>query len=170
MLNQLRAVDAGDQKLGAIFLRAIVVMQRTMKQLLLQDRTVDFAKLSFCLFVIDSDNDAVGMQKIEHRRPFAQKLRIRRNREAPLGIAAVNAQGPQQLLPGLRRYRALFDDQLRAAGLLRDQARGTVDCAQVGIAIFQRRRSHADENRVAETDRLSQVGSEAQPIGNNIAA
>src|SRR5260370_10184741 len=75
MLDELGAVDGGDQKCRFVLRWAIAFVNRTMK-FALEDRPVDFAQIGRGGFAFDTDHDAVGMKEIFNRCAFAQKFRI----------------------------------------------------------------------------------------------
>ena len=49
------------------------VVQRTV-ELLLDDRPIDFLQVGSGTFIVDSDYDAFGVEKIFNRRAFAEKF------------------------------------------------------------------------------------------------
>jgi len=56
-----------------------------------------------------------------------------------------------------------FDDQLRRARLVGNELSDTIDRAEIGVSIWQGRRSDTNENGVGRSDRLGRAFVKAQP-------
>jgi hypothetical protein len=110
--------------------------------------------------VIHAYNDSVGMQKILDGRTFAKEFRIRGHAKFHFAFAAVDRKGALQFLTRLRGNGALLNHQLWRTRFACDKPSDVVNCAQVGAAIWQRRGSHTDKNRIAGRYRIQRVGTE----------
>ena len=92
--------------------------------------------------------DAVGMQKVDHRRAFTQELGVRDHIEAALRHAIAMQHAPYPLV-GVHRHCALFHDDFVAvdgAGNLRDHGLYIGEISRAGITL---RRTHCNEHSLA---------------------
>src|ERR1019366_5066330 len=74
---------------------------------------IQLAELLLGLFILDADDNPVGMEEISNGRAFTEELGIGCHAEAGPGVAGIHVKGALQLLSGLRGDRALLDDELR---------------------------------------------------------
>src|SRR5713101_3094489 len=129
-------------------------------EFLFQKWTIYLPQLLTDRFVISSNDDPIGMEKIRDCRAFAQKLRIGRDPEIRTRFPAVHSEGTHQFLASLRGNRAFLDDELRTAAFGSDHARNTINRAQIGVAVFKRRSSHTNKDDFTGTDCLTGVRDE----------
>src|SRR5690349_5408118 len=112
----------------------------------LENRRIDFAQLTLGLFILDADDDAVGMEEIADGSSFTQEFGI--GSDAEFGSAAIDVEDAGQLLAGLRRNSTLLDDQLGSARSGGDLLGNVIDGGKVSVSRFQGRRSDADEDGI----------------------
>ncbi len=107
-------------------------------------------------------HDPVRMQKVDYRRPLAQKLRVRRHIEVILRHAIALHHAPNPLI-GVDRHRALFDDHLVGINRARNFARHRIHVRQIGAAAPALRRTHRNKNCLSLLRRGAQVGRKLEP-------
>ena len=125
----------------------------------IEDRAVNFAQVGGGRFVLDADDDAIGVEEVLDGGAFAEEFGIGGDAERDVGVSRVRGQGAAQFETGARGNGALFDDELGGLRFLGDLAGDVVDRGKVGFAIAFWRRAHADENGIAEANGFSGVGS-----------
>ncbi len=96
---------------------------------------------------VRADHDPVRVHEVEHRRAFAQELRVGRDVELDLGGEPL-ADDPLDEPGGADRNGALVDDDLVVADVLRDVDGRLLDVRQVRAPVFGRRGRHADEDEL----------------------
>jgi hypothetical protein len=118
-------------------------------EFLFEHGAVNFMKLLFGSFVVDANDDAIGVKKISDGRAFTQKFRIGSDAEMYAATAAVNPENALQLLASLRGDGALLDDELVGFRLGGNHLRDVIYRAEIRVASRKRRSSYANEDRVA---------------------
>jgi hypothetical protein len=111
---------------------------------------------------VAAHHDAVGVQRIGHRRPLAQKLGIAGHAESdglsPAGIA--NALAHQRLHQIARPHRngrfVHYDPESRRIHRVPNRFRRRLQVRQIGFARGQGRRAHRDKDNVARAHRVFQ--------------
>src|ERR1700674_2162235 len=86
MLDELRAVDGGDEEFRFVAWRTSSIVQRTVETLL-NNRPVDLTEFRRGGWILDADDDPVRMEEISHGSTFAQKFRIGRNSKFQIAVA-----------------------------------------------------------------------------------
>ncbi len=149
MLDQLRAVDIGDQN-------------RRHERLVNLFHQVDRA------LALRADHDPIGLHQIGHRAAFAQEFRIAHDVElGPVFVVALDRV--RDLLAGLHRHGALVDDDAIVRQHAGDLARDFLDETQIDAAIGVLRRGHGDENDLPVSDAFLDAVGEAEPLGGDVA-
>ncbi len=129
---------------------------------LFQHRAINFLQLALGCLVLHSDYNAIRVKKIFDGRAFTQEFGVRSHTKSHAAFAAINGKGALQLLARLRGDRAFLDYQLWAARHRRHQSRDIVDRTEIRVSIGQRRRSDADEYRVAKLNGICEIFAEGQ--------
>src|SRR5579864_7586413 len=160
VLDQFRAIDCGDHPSGSFHRGARAVMYRAF-EFLFEHGTVNFVKLLFGPFVVDTDHDTIRVKKISNSRAFAQKFRVGSDAEMHSATPPVNSEDTFQLLACLRRDGALLDDQLVGFCLGGNHLRDVIYGAEIRVTSRKRRGSHANEDRVAFGGRAG-IGGKGQ--------
>ncbi len=107
-------------------------------------RPVDLAHDLRRPLAFDSNHDAVGIEKICNRGPFAQKFRIRSHIEQRR-VGPVPHNDGANPVAGIHRNRAFFDHHLVLVDAAGDFPRHGLHIRQIGVAAFGRRCSDGDE-------------------------
>src|SRR2546429_356415 len=147
VLDELGAVDGGDEEFGFAARRAGSVVHRAAETFF-ENRAVDFAELRGGGGILDADNNPVRMEKIRDGGAFAKKFRIGDDPEFHFAIFGIGGKGAAELEAGWPGYGGFFDDEFgrfRFRGALPGHV---VDGRKGGLAGILRRGDHTDEQWV----------------------
>ena len=158
VLDEFGAVDGGDEKFGLVARRACAVVHRAMK-LVIQDGAINFAQFFGGGRIFDANDDAVGVKEIVNGGAFAQEFGIGRDAESNVVTARVGGKGATKLESGARGNGAFFHDQFGRLRLRGDLPGHVIDGGEICFAGLFGRRANANEDGVAGTDGIADVGS-----------
>ncbi len=161
VLDELGAVDGGDEEFGLVARRAGAVVHRAAETFF-ENRAVDFAEFGGGGRILDADNNAIRMEKIGDGGAFAKEFGIGGDAEFHVAVFGIGGQGAAEFEAGARGDGAFFDDELGRFGFSSDLASHVVDGGKIGFAGIFRRSAHADEDGVSGANSFAGVSG----IGN----
>ncbi len=164
VLDELGAVDGGDEKFGLVARGAGSVVHRAAETFF-ENRAVDFAEFRGGGGILDTDNNAVRMKKIRDGGAFAKKFRIGGDAEFHVAVLGICGKGAAEFESGAGGDGAFFDDEFGRFCFRSDLPGYVVDGGEIGFAGILRRSSHTDEDGVSGADGFTGVGGIGDPSG-----
>src|SRR6267154_1428218 len=145
MLDELGAIDGGDEEFRLVARRTGSIVHRAAKTLF-KDGAVNLPEFGGGRGILNANDNTIGVEKIIDGCALAKKLGIRSDAVPYVGVLGVSGAGAAEFETRARWDGAFLDDEFGRFGFGGDLAGDMVDSGKVGFTGILGRGAHADEN------------------------